>query len=309
MSQLIAPRSVPLGGYRSMTVRRTLPSKGRAFIGAWCFADHYGPERTAMDVAPHPHTGLQTVSWLFSGEIEHRDALGTVAKVRPGEVNLMTAGSGICHSEVSTDPDALLHGVQLWVALPESARHRPRAFQNHACERVDLDSGAAARVLTGTLPGVGSSPVTTWSPLLGAELDLPSHCAIRLDLEPEFEHGFLVDGGTVEVDHEPVGHGQLLHRDAGPSTVSLRTGDQPARVMLLGGVPFEEEVIMWWNFLGRSHDEIEQFAREWNEGSERFGAVEGYRPHPGGTARIPPPAMPPGRLLPTVRRGRRSSVE
>lgn len=306
MTQLIEPREVPLGGYRAITVRRTLPSRGRAFIGAWCFVDHYGPERVPMDVAPHPHTGLQTVSWLLSGEIEHRDSLGTVATVRPGEVNLMTAGSGICHSEVSvpaTAGDVLLHGMQLWVALPEAARRRAPAFENHHCPSIDLGA-ATVRVFVGSIPGVGSSPVSVYSPLVGAEVTLPAHSHVDLPSEADFEHEILADCGPLEVDGERVAHGQLLHRDPGARVLRLATGDQPATALVLGGVPFEEEVIMWWNFLGRSHDEIETFAREWNAGADRFGSVEGYVPASEGLSRIPAPTMPPGRLLPTVRRGR-----
>ncbi|WP_255254039.1 pirin family protein, partial [Streptomyces albidoflavus] len=125
--EVLTPREVPLGGPRAMTVRRTLPQRARTLIGAWCFADHYGPDDVArtggMDVPPHPHTGLQTVSWLFTGEIEHRDSLGVHAMVRPGELNLMTGGHGISHSEVSTPGTRILHGVQLWVALPAAHRH------------------------------------------------------------------------------------------------------------------------------------------------------------------------------------------
>ncbi|WP_343232076.1 pirin family protein, partial [Mycolicibacterium sp. CBMA 361] len=116
--EILEPREVPLGGPRAMQVRRTLPQRERSLVGAWCFVDHYGPEdvrtRPGMDVAPHPHTGLQTVSWLFSGEIEHRDSHGMHEMVRPGELNLMSAGAGICHSEVSTPATTILHGVQLW---------------------------------------------------------------------------------------------------------------------------------------------------------------------------------------------------
>ena len=121
---MLHPREVPLGGPRAIRVRRTLPQRERSLIGAWCFADHYGPHDLrggpGMDVPPHPHTGLQTVSWLFSGEVEHRDSAGVHALVRPGELNLMTAGAGICHSEVSTGAADVLHGAQLWVALPDS---------------------------------------------------------------------------------------------------------------------------------------------------------------------------------------------
>src|SRR5689334_8316727 len=134
--EVLTPREVPLGGLRAMTVRRTLPQRQRSLIGAWCFLDHYGPddvrESGGMLVPPHPHIGLQTVSWLFSGMVEHRDSLGTRALVRPGQLNLMTAGRGISHSEVSTDDTRILHGAQLWVALPEGAREIAPAFDHYA---------------------------------------------------------------------------------------------------------------------------------------------------------------------------------
>src|SRR6476646_7970832 len=133
--QVIVPRQVPLGGPRSMTVRRTLPQRQRSFVGAWCFVDHYGPNDVAatggMSVPPHPHTGLQTVSWLFSGEVEHRDSAGHHAFVRPGELNLMTAGRGISHSEYSTPATTTLHGTQLWLALPDRNRQVDPAFEHY----------------------------------------------------------------------------------------------------------------------------------------------------------------------------------
>ncbi|MGH3365223.1 MAG: pirin family protein, partial [Nocardioidaceae bacterium] len=136
--EVVTSREVPLGGPRAMTVRRTLPQRQRSLIGAWCFVDHYGPDDVAstggMDVPPHPHTGLQTVSWLFTGEIEHRDSLGSHAMVHPGELNLMTAGRGIAHSEVSTPATNTLHGVQLWLALPDHARDTARDFEHYAPE-------------------------------------------------------------------------------------------------------------------------------------------------------------------------------
>lgn len=151
--EVLEPRDVPLGGIRAMTVRRTLPLRQRSLIGAWCFADHYGPDRVArsggMDVAPHPHTGLQTVSWLFDGEIEHRDSVGSHARVRPGELNLMTAGRGISHSEVSTPETDVLHGVQLWVALPEPARGIAPAFE-HVVPEAMQDGDLSGRVFIGS---------------------------------------------------------------------------------------------------------------------------------------------------------------
>ena len=169
--QLIEPKGVRLGDGESLQVRRTLPSLRRSFVGAWCFVDHYGPEQGAcMDVPPHPHTGLQTVSWLFDGEIEHRDSGGAYALVRPGELNLMTSGAGIAHSEVSTPKRDVLHGVQLWVVLPEASAEVVREFQHHVPELYELP-GVRARVLVGSLADA-ASPVHTETPLLGAEVIL-----------------------------------------------------------------------------------------------------------------------------------------
>ncbi|GAA1274680.1 pirin family protein [Saccharothrix xinjiangensis] len=294
--EVLEPRDVPLGGPRAMTVRRTLPQRSRSLIGAWCFADHYGPDDVSlgggMDVAPHPHTGLQTASWLFSGEIEHRDSLGVHAVVRPGELNLMTAGHGICHSEVSTPGTSVLHGVQLWIALPDADRDAPRDFQHHAPEPVDL-GGATARVFLGTLAG-RTSPVRTFTPLLGAEVVLDPGARLDLEVDPVFEHGALVDLGGVELEGVALTRGALGYVGAGGSRLRLANpGDVPARVVLLGGEPFGEQLVMWWNFVGRSHDEVARHREQWQAGAERFGRVEGY---PGD--RLPAPPLPTGRLRP-----------
>ncbi|MGY5036891.1 pirin family protein [Streptomyces sp. 900116325] len=287
-----------MGGPRAMPVRRTLPQRQRSLIGAWCFADHYGPDDVAqtggMDVAPHPHTGLQTVSWLFTGEIEHRDSLGMHATVRPGEVNLMTGGRGICHSEVSTAETTILHGVQLWVALPDVARDAPRNFEHYVPPQVDLDGGRA-RVFLGSLAG-STSPVHTFTPLLGAELVLEPRAEVRLDVDPTFEHGVLVDAGAIGVEGLELARADLGYVGTGASDLTLvnRT-DEPAHVVLLGGEPFGEEIVMWWNFVGRSHEEIEQFRAEWEAESDRFGAVHGYE---GTVQRLPAPPLPNARIKP-----------
>jgi len=298
LSEIITSREVPLGGPRAMPVRRTLPQRQRSLIGAWCFADHYGPDDVAqtggMDVAPHPHTGLQTVSWLFTGEIEHRDSLGMHALVRPGEVNLMTGGHGICHSEVSTADTTVLHGVQLWVALPDDARDAPRNFEHYTPPVVSVD-GASARVFLGSLAD-STSPVHTFTPLLGAELVLEPRAEVRLDVDPAFEHGILVDTGAVGVEGLELARADLGYVGTGAADLTLTNlTDEPARVVLLGGEPFDEEIVMWWNFVGRSHDEIEQFRDEWQAGSDRFGAVQGYT---GDVARLPAPPLPNARIRP-----------
>ncbi|MGE7435554.1 pirin family protein [Kitasatospora sp. NPDC001175] len=294
--EVLSARDVPLGGPRAMTVRRTLPQRARTLIGAWCFVDHYGPDDVAatggMDVAPHPHIGLQTVSWLFSGEIEHRDSHGVHAFVRPGEVNLMTSGYGICHSEVSTPGTTVLHGVQLWVALPEEHRHTGRDFQHHVPAPVALDGGEA-RVFLGTLAG-DTSPVPTFTPLLGAELTLRPAATITLTVDPAFEHGLLVDQGEVTMAGTALKPAELGYLAPGPTTLTLaNTGSTPARLILLGGPPFEERIVMWWNFIGRDHQEIVAAREAWQNASDRFGSVTGY---PGD--RLPAPVLPGAILTP-----------
>lgn len=301
--QRIEPRQVSLGGEDALRVWRTLPSLRRSFVGAWCFVDQYGPERgVCMDVPPHPHTGLQTVSWLFDGEIEHRDSGGVHELVRPGEVNLMTSGYGIAHSEVSSPRRDLLHGVQLWVVLPEAGKDLVREFQHHVPELVEAD-GVRARVLVGRL-GEVTSPVRTETPLLGAEVVLSAGTTWELEVDPAFEHGVLVDTGHVDLDGTRLDRTVMGVRDPGQASLRLTNPtDAPARVMLLGGEPFEEGVVMWWNFIGRSHEEIVRLREEWNSAPEdRFGKVAGYR---GATARLEAPPLPADlRLKRRFRRGR-----
>jgi redox-sensitive bicupin YhaK (pirin superfamily) len=297
--EILVPRPVMLGPHQE--VRRVLPNRDRRMIGAWCFVDHYGPEdisgKTGMWVPPHPHSGLQTVSWLMSGEIQHRDSLGSDALIRPGELNLMTSGPGIAHSEQSpTGHSGQLHGLQLWVALPSPARHTaPRDFtQYDDLPTVELP-GLTARVVTGELAGAVSSALT-YSPLVGAELTLGG--ASTLALRPDFEYGVLGIDGDVEVEGQRVGMSEICYLGGRRDSVHL---DGAGRAFLLGGEPFEEELVMWWNFIGRSHEEIVAFRHEWNEGAgERFGQVVGS----GGDRLLAPP-MPTVRLKP---RGRGRSI-
>ncbi|MEU6014812.1 pirin family protein [Streptomyces sp. NPDC047515] len=293
---VLSARDVPLGGPRAMTVRRTLPQRSRTLIGAWCFIDHYGPDDVAdtggMDVAPHPHIGLQTVSWLFSGEIEHRDSLGSHALVRPGELNLMTSGYGISHSEVSTTRTTTLHGVQLWVALPEEHRHTGRDFQHYVPGPVRLD-GAEVRVFLGTLAG-DTAPVRTFTPLLGAELVLAPHSTTTLAVDAGFEHGLLVDSGEVRMAGTSLHPAELGYLGTGNDTLTLTNdADIAARVVLLGGTPFEEQIVMWWNFIGRSHEDIVEARKAWQNASDRFGEVDGYDGDP-----LPAPALPNATIAP-----------
>lgn len=282
-SEVLEGREVPLGGPRAMAVSRTLPGAHRRMIGAWCFVDAYGPERAVMRVPPHPHTGLQTVSWLVAGEVLHRDSLGSLQQVRPGELNLMTAGRGISHSEES--PDTVLHGVQLWVALPGDDRHVRPAFEHHAALPSLAGPGFTATVIMGSLGGV-RSPATAYSPLAGAELAVDGDGEVPLD--PGFEHGLLLLDGEIE----GLARGPLHYLP--PGRAALRVSGR-GRLLLIGGEPFGEEIVMWWNFVGRSHEEIAAFRKEWMEG-EGFGTVEGFDGEP-----LPAPILPAIRLKPRGR--------
>ncbi|MCS5498969.1 pirin family protein [Cnuibacter physcomitrellae] len=309
--EIIEAREVPLGGPRAMTVHRTLPSRERTLIGAWCFIDHYGPspvsETGGMVVPPHPHTGLQTVSWLFSGEIEHRDSVGSHAFVRPGELNLMTAGRGISHSEMSTPASDALHGVQLWVALPSESRSVEPFFETTPSVLAEVDD-ALVRVFIGSLAGA-STEVTTFSELVAAEITLSAAGSVELPLRPEFEHGVLVDAGPVTVSGVEAARTELVFLGQGAESVRLSAGPEPVRVVLIGGVPLGEQILMWWNFVGRSHDEVVEYRSEWQREAgfnaspaagaawRRFGATDH---HYEGTP-LPAPELPGVRLKPRAR--------
>ena len=274
---LITARRVPLG--KTTEVVRALPDRQVRMIGAWCFLDHYGPEELGegpgMQVWAHPHTGLQTVTWLLEGAVEHRDSLGSQVLVRPGGLNLMTAGRGIVHSEISgPDRPPRLHGVQLWVALPDRVRDMPPAFAGYA-ELPDLfprpRSGVRGTVLLGELQGV-RSPAEVHTRICGADIQLDAGGAVTLSLEPAFEHGVFVVSGTVAIDHSVVAVDQLLYLGTERSEVTLRS-DRGARLLLLGGEPFAEEIVMWWNFIGRSHDEVVGYRSAWERRDPRFPPI------------------------------------
>lgn len=303
--EMLAPREVPLGGPRAMIVRRTLPHRNRRTVGPWCFVDDYGPDdiagRPGMRVPPHPHIGLQTVSWLLEGEVLHRDSLKTTQLIRPGQLNLMTAGRGISHSEESpADHSRVLRGVQLWVALPDEHRHIAPLFEHHGELPVLSVDGATATVVMGGL-GEVRSPARTYSPLVAADVALAAGVNMALPLDVAFEHAVLVLDGPVRVDGIDVPAGSLFYLGTGRAELPLGAGE-PARVLLLGGPPFEESLLMWWNFVGRNHDEIVQARADWEaarqlgEPGGRFGVVRGYPGDP-----LPAPALPTTRLKPRPR--------
>ncbi|GHD25113.1 pirin family protein [Streptomyces galbus] len=295
--ELLSPRTVQLG--ESTEVRRLLPNLGRRMVGAWCFVDHYGPDDIAdepgMQVPPHPHMGLQTVSWLHQGEVLHRDSTGSLQTIRPRELGLMTSGRAISHSEESPRPHArFLHGAQLWVALPDSHRHTDPHFEHHDDLPVVTAPGLEATLVLGSLDGA-TSPGTTYTPIVGADLTLARGADVRLPLEPDFEYAVLSMAGEAHVDGVPVLPGSMLYLGCGRTGLPVRA-ESDASLMLLGGEPFEEELIMFWNWIGRTQKEIEQARRDWMTGT-RFGEVEGYDGAPLRAPELPvTPLKPRGRV-------------
>jgi redox-sensitive bicupin YhaK (pirin superfamily) len=301
MHEPLEPRDVILG--RTTHVRRILPHKNRRMIGAWCFLDHYGPDDIkktgGMWVPPHPHTGLQTVTWLFEGEGLHTDSLGSEQLIRPGQLNVMTAGHGICHAEVSpeTAPQTL-HGLQLWTCLPDGVRDSTPPDFAHLPDLPTLDdAGVRVRVVVGELAGE-VSPAPTFTPLVGAEVTLAAGASTSLPLDPGFEYGVLTVAGEAEVGGAvvPTNAMSYLGDRRRSLTLTATAPGEETTVMLLGGAPFEEEIVMWWNFIGRSHEEIVEQREDWNgEGLDwvpsRYGRVAGFA----GDRLLAPP-MPNTRL-------------
>ena len=319
---IITPREVPLGGPRAMLVRRTLPQRRRSLIGPWCFVDHFGPDEVrdsgGMAVARHPHTGLATVTLLFEGEIDHIDSTGFANTVRPGEVNLMIAGTGVSHSEFSTAGTTRLHGVQLWYALPDDLRFGPAGSQHHVSGTAE-QPGGTVRTHLGTLGGI-TSPVDTRVPAMAGEVTVAAGRGLDLDVDASFEHGVLVDSGTLTIvvdrHRQGVAAGELAHLPEGLDHVRLEAGDEPVRAVVVGGRPLGERVVMWWNFLARSHDEIVAHRAAWQAeiGAEhsddtvaaaeagRYGDGTGYPQFghfpPGQPDPLPAPALPNVRIRP-----------
>ncbi|HEX5495639.1 MAG TPA: pirin family protein [Mycobacteriales bacterium] len=295
--QVVAGRAVTLGG--STEVRRLLPTLGRRMVGAWCFVDHYGPDDIAdqpgMRVPPHPHIGLQTVSWLLDGEVHHRDSLGSDQVLRPGQLGLMTAGRAIAHAEQSPARHVpTLHGAQLWVALPDATRHTDPGWEFHS-ELPDATApGLRARVIMGEFAGV-RSPGTAHSPLVGADLALDAGADLRLPVEPDFEYAALTALGGIDVDGVALAPGSLLYLGCGRRDLPVRAATA-GRLLLLGGEPFAERIVMWWNFVARTGEEIAAARDRWTAGE--FGAVHDYPGDP-----LPAPPLPPTPLLPRRRDG------
>ncbi|HBB93861.1 MAG TPA: hypothetical protein DC054_00585 [Blastocatellia bacterium] len=268
-------RETSLGTLR---ILRALPIRQKRLVGAWCFLDRFGPlsfsDAKPMDVAPHPHIGLQTVSWLLQGEVVHNDSLGSEALVRPGGVNVMTSGGGIAHAEETPRKNSgLLQGVQLWIALPDADRNGQASFQHIDEVPIIEQAGSMVSLFAGSLLG-WSSPAKHFSPVLGADIELHAFANLELPLDPSFEHAALLMTGDAGIDGRSIDAMNLWYLGTNRSSIEFKSRGG-GRVLLLGGPPFPEKILMWWNFVARTAEEIALARSDW-QSHQRFGEVK-YR--------------------------------
>ncbi|WP_321873291.1 pirin family protein [Burkholderia ubonensis] len=276
----------------ALPIHRALPNRQRKTVGAWCFLDHAGPVAlsgdTGMHVGPHPHIGLQTFTWMIEGSVLHRDSLGYEQVIRPGEINLMTAGRGIAHTEDTEDsllPGGRFHAVQLWIALPDAHRDRAPAFENYRNLPVHRDGGFTITVLAGAAFD-RVSPAQVYSPLVGLDFASDGPARLAMPLDPAFEYAVFALTGDVAVDGAALEPNVLLYLGTGRDRLELTT-EAAARFIVLGGAPFEEDLLIWWNFVARSPAEMVAAADAWNA-QRGFGDVQGET-----APRMEAPALPP----------------
>lgn len=282
----ITPRSADLG--EGLHVRRALPTRARRMIGAWCFLDHAGPVDFApgggMHVGAHPHTALQTFTWLIDGEVLHRDSLGNEQVIRPGQVNLMTAGHGIVHTEDSLPDARRLHAAQLWIALPPEHADCPPAFEHHPVLPRWAQDGCTLTLLAGR-HGEQQSPARLHSPLIGLDICSSGEARLTLPLDPGFEYGILPLEGSLRIGDETFDSDAFACFAPGADSIHLELAAR-TRLLVIGGVPFAQPVLMAWNFVGHSREAIAAAQRDWEAGKPRFGAVDGS------TRRLVAPPLP-----------------
>ncbi|MBB3139961.1 pirin family protein [Halomonas organivorans] len=285
--QHVPPRTADVGG---IPVNRVLPSRHRRLVGAWCFLDHAGPsvfkgDSRGLRVGPHPHIGLQTFTWMIEGEVLHRDSLGNRQVIRPGQVNLMTAGRGISHTEESVTGETHLHAAQLWIALPEADRRTDPRFDHYPDLPNWQEDGVDFTLLVGEFAG-RRAPTLAFSPLVGLDLANPGASSIELSLREDFEYGVLPLEGEIDIEGETFVANELAYLGRGREAVTLALS-AGGRAILIGGEPLGEEILIWWNFVGHSKAEIAEAQRDWEAGSERFGHIPDYDGEP-----LMPPPLP-----------------
>lgn len=284
----IPARKSTLG--EGLDITRALPTRGRRMIGAWCFLDHLGPidfaPEQGMHVGAHPHTRLQTFTWVIEGEILHRDSLGSEQIVRPGQVNLMTAGYGISHTEDSLAPGTRLHAAQLWIALPQAVADQPPAFAHYPQLPQWQAQGCTWSLMAGHYAG-HTAPTALHSPLVGLEVLVGTGGGpVQLALQPDFEYGLMALTGGFSLAGQAFAQDELAYLAPGREAIDVQL-QAHTRLLLIGGAPFGESITMWWNFVAADMPSIRAYRTAWQAQDARFGSVPG-----GEHRRIAAPALP-----------------
>lgn len=263
----------------NLPIHRALPSRQKRLIGAWCFLDHAGPSELPQGedffVGPHPHIGLQTFTWMIEGEVFHQDSLGYKQLIKPYEINLMTAGHGISHIEMSpAEHSSRIHTAQLWIALPDQYRHIQPAFEHYNNLPITEQEGCRFTVLAGEFLGQ-QSPVKVYSDMMGVDIHALQQTAIDIPLRTDYEYGILVLQGELQIGEDTIQPDTLIYFEQGQQHLHLSL-NADTRLLLIGGVPFGEDIIVWWNFVARTTEEVQQAALDWTNRTERFGLISEF---------------------------------
>ncbi|WP_445114595.1 pirin family protein [Acinetobacter sp. WZC-1] len=263
---------------KGTVIKRALPSRYKRMIGAWCFLDHAGPvtfpRGDGLDVGPHPHMGLQTFTWMIEGTIMHTDSIGSRQLIRPKQVNLMTAGYGISHTEVAPETETQMHSAQLWIALPDHKRHMEPQFDHYPELPVVERDHIEFTVLVGEYLST-RSPVEVHTELLGVDLIAKETTRSQLQLNPEFEYGFIALDGTAMVNGHALNNENMVVFEPGVTQVSIEL-DKGSRLLMIGGEPFETPILLWWNLIGRTQEELKIANEQWANHDPRFGEITDY---------------------------------
>ncbi|WP_174493939.1 pirin family protein [Acinetobacter sp. Marseille-Q1623] len=269
-------RSAEIG--KGTVIKRALPSRHKRMIGAWCFLDHAGPvhfpQGDGLDVGPHPHIGLQTFTWMIEGTMMHTDSIGSKQLIRPKQVNLMTAGYGISHTEVAPDTETKMHAAQLWIALPDDKLNMAPQFDHYPELPVVIREGVEFTVLVGEYLDT-TSPVKVHSELLGVDLTAQESTTTRIPLNPQFEYGFLALEGNAIINGHELTDDNMVVLEPGLNEIEIQLY-AGSRLLLLGGEPFESPILLWWNLVGRTQEELKIAREQWINHDARFGIIPDY---------------------------------
>jgi redox-sensitive bicupin YhaK (pirin superfamily) len=269
-------RSAEIG--RGTVIKRALPSRQKRMIGAWCFLDHAGPvtfpQGDGLDVGPHPHIGLQTFTWMIEGTMMHTDSIGSKQLIRPKQVNLMTAGYGISHTEVAPDTETRMHAAQLWIALPDDKINMAPQFDHYPVLPIVEKDNIEFTVLVGEFMDT-VSPVQVHTELLGIDFFAKEQTKTRIPLNPKFEYGFMALEGDAIVNGHDLNSDNMVVLEPGISQIEVEL-PKGSRLLLIGGEPFESPILLWWNLVGRTQEELKTATEQWINQDARFGTIPDY---------------------------------